>query len=120
MKAVAILQQISETQPKGLAILDPVKDLKMSGLGYIELRDEKEMVEDTMLCYSCIKCPKFNEHVSYLYIILMSHGILKYFTEPKYIDCPVNVITKKSFLITHAYIYIYIYTYIYAIAITPA
>lgn len=62
MKAVAILQQISETQPKGLAILDPVKDLKMSGLGYIELRDEKEMVEDTMLCYSCIKCPKFNEH----------------------------------------------------------
>ena len=89
MKAVAILQQISETQPKGLAILDPVKDLKMSGLGYIELRDEKEMVEDTMLCYSCIKCPKFNEHVSYLYIILMSHGILKFLQNQKYIDCPV-------------------------------
>ena len=63
MAAQALLA-LAGKYPGGLKPLDPVKDLKMGNLDFVEMKQEKERFEGTLEHYSCIRCYQFKEHVS--------------------------------------------------------
>lgn len=63
MASLALLQ-LAGKRPRDIGFLDPVKDLKMNTMEFIELKRDKEQFENTMEHYSCIRCPQFVEHVS--------------------------------------------------------
>lgn len=62
-KAVELLRKYSEGYPEGLELLDPVKDLKIKELNFVEMMEEKRTVEGTMSYFTCLSCPNFEEHV---------------------------------------------------------
>ena len=62
-KAVELLRKYSEGYPEGLELLDPVRDLKIKELSFVEMMEEKRAVEGTMSYFTCLSCPNFEEHV---------------------------------------------------------
>ena len=62
-KAVELLRKYSEGYPEGLELLDPVRDLKIKELSFVETMEEKRTVEGTMSYFTCLSCPNFKEHV---------------------------------------------------------
>lgn len=62
-----MLRQLSDVPIKDLGLLDPIAALKVNSLDYVEMKSDKERIEGTLLCYTCIKCPQFLEHVRVLY-----------------------------------------------------
>ena len=63
IKAVELLKKYSEGYPEGLELLDPVRDLKIKDLTFVEMMEEKRTVEETMAHFTCLSCPQFEEHV---------------------------------------------------------
>ena len=64
LKARQELSQLVADNPQGLPSLDPMRDLKLNDMQYVEMREEKEQFESTMPLYRCINCPDFEQHVS--------------------------------------------------------
>lgn len=63
--AVQGLLRIVEAFPSGVPTLDPVADFKLTNMEFVERKMEKQQFEQTMVHYTCIRCPQFKEHVSH-------------------------------------------------------
>ena len=61
------LLRLVEDNPQGITCLDPMKDLKVNTMEYMELKDEKYRLEKTMCYYDCVRCPDFDDHVSKMF-----------------------------------------------------
>ena len=61
VRSVEQLRKLSTGPP--VSLLDPVRDLKLNDLRFVELRDECQLVEATMSHFSCSECPQFDQHV---------------------------------------------------------
>ena len=47
----------------GLQILDPVKDLRVMDMEFVEMRDECEQLKKMLGQFICTSCPLFTDHV---------------------------------------------------------
>ena len=61
--ATQTLLRLTEAFPGGVPYLDPVRDLKLSNMEFVEMREEREQFEATLQHYSCKRCPEFEKHV---------------------------------------------------------
>lgn len=68
MATQAVLR-LTEAFPDGVPSLDPVKQLHITDMEFVQMRDEREKLESTMNSYTCTRCPDFEAHVS-LYQLL--------------------------------------------------
>ena len=59
----ALLKMI-DSGPSRLSLLDPVNDLRINNMEFVELKEEMNKLEGTMQHYNCTHCPHFSEHVS--------------------------------------------------------
>ena len=59
----ALLKMV-DSGPSRLSFLDPVNDLRISNLEFVEMKQELDKLEGTMQHYGCTICPQFTEHVS--------------------------------------------------------
>ena len=64
--ATQALLRLTEAFPRGVPALCPVRQLRVTDMGFVQMRDERERLESTMECYTCIRCPEFDSHVSTL------------------------------------------------------
>ncbi len=64
-KATQDLLRLVESFPSGVPPLDPVRDLRVTMMEFVQMRDERRQFESTLEHYSCTRCPEFLEHVSY-------------------------------------------------------
>ena len=69
MKATQSLLRLTEAFPAGLPALCPVRQLRVTDMGFVQLRDERERLESTMDCYTCVRCPDFEAHVSQVFCV---------------------------------------------------
>ena len=67
-KAVQELSHLTETYCNGC----PVRDLKIKDLEYIQMSDEKKILESVIGTYDCIQCPQFKKHVSEISLSLFN------------------------------------------------
>eukprot|EP00731_Ephydatia_muelleri_P024167 Em0016g438a len=57
----ALLKMV-DSGPSRLSFLDPVNDLRISNLEFVEMKQELDKLEGTMQHYGCTICPQFTEH----------------------------------------------------------
>lgn len=69
VKARQDLLDVVKENPNGVSSLDPMKDLKLTSMYFLELKEEKELLEPTMSDHDCIRCPDFKQHVSFSSVI---------------------------------------------------
>ncbi len=65
------LLQLVADNPNGLPSLDPMKDLKINDMGYVDMYEEKKSFESAVMSYKCIQCPQFNQHVCHYCIFTL-------------------------------------------------
>lgn len=71
-RATQELLQLVEAYPTGdVPSFDPVKDLQVTSMEFVEMKDEREQFEDVVQHYSCTRCPELPDHVSHQ----TGHGI---------------------------------------------
>ena len=58
------LLRLSEANPEGLGTMDPVKDFNIRDIDMVTTIARKQSLEEQMMNYTCLNCPKFAEHVS--------------------------------------------------------
>lgn len=63
VEAVQELSRLTEKFQSGSYFMDPIKNLKIKDLKYIEMIDKKRWLESVLETYECIRCPHFEEHV---------------------------------------------------------
>ena len=63
--ATQALLRLTEAFPSGVPALCPVRQLRVTDMEFVQMRDERERLESTMDCYTCVRCPEFESHVSY-------------------------------------------------------
>ena len=63
------LLRLTEAFPDGVPALRPVRELRITDMEFVQIRDEREKLESTMDCYTCCHCPQFEAHVSSQYIL---------------------------------------------------
>lgn len=61
------LLRLSEANPEGLGTMDPVKDFNIRDLDMVTTIVRKQSLEERMANYACLNCPKFTEHVRFVY-----------------------------------------------------
>ena len=64
VKTTQALLRLTEAFPSGVPALCPVRQLRVSDMEFVQMRDERESLESTMDCYTCTRCPEFQSHVS--------------------------------------------------------
>lgn len=52
--------------------MDPVRDLKITDMEFVQMKEEKEQFVAALEYHSCKRCPEFEQHVRHLY--LGQHG----------------------------------------------
>ena len=57
----------------GLHILDPVRELKVTDMEYVEMRDERNQLVHLLSELSCRHCPLFEDHVSITWHVIWPH-----------------------------------------------
>lgn len=63
------LLRLTEVDPGGLPMIDPVKDLHVKDLDLIEKFSRMKFLEDSLPKYNCIHDPSFEENVSKIWLI---------------------------------------------------
>ena len=63
-KATQALLMLVESHPEGLIPMNPVRNLRVTSMDFVEMREEREQFEGTLQHYSCTHCPEFTDHVS--------------------------------------------------------
>ena len=58
--ATQALLRLTEEFP---SIVDPVRDLKITDMEFVQMKEEKEQFEAALEYYSCKRCPEFEQHV---------------------------------------------------------
>lgn len=67
------LLQLVEAYPTGdVPSFDPVKDLQVTSMEFVEMKEEREQFEGVLQHYFCTHCPELPDHVS----PQTGHGIL--------------------------------------------
>lgn len=56
------LLRLSEANPEGLGTMDPVKDFNIRDIDMVTTIARKQSLEEQMMNYTCLNCPKFAEH----------------------------------------------------------
>ena len=46
-----------------LKFLDPVQDLKVTSMEYVQMSEHNFQIESTLESYNCVGCPQFLKHV---------------------------------------------------------
>lgn len=49
-----------------LKFLDPVQDLKVTSMEYVQMSEHNFQIESTLESYNCVGCPQFLKHVCWL------------------------------------------------------
>lgn len=64
LKARQELLQLVVDNSDDLPYLDPMRDLKINDMEYVELREKRVILESMVTSYDCVHCPLFERHVS--------------------------------------------------------
>lgn len=59
------LLNLAQEFQTSIPLINPVKDLNLNNIDFIENLKRLEKLESNMLTYSCLECTSFSEHVRF-------------------------------------------------------